>query len=167
MTHNLIGSNPPLAYAAGLYTKYVLHRHPSHLELIILQQPLRHGMVRTLRCCSLRSRCRHLLDGRGCYRSVVPGARASGKIPRTMACRSYAQSIERELILRQTFKIAGQIVGGVINLGVNASRNEAGSVSYTVYLVFIALRMFSISVAASSLLTLERMHGTYFWYLPY
>ncbi|KAL1716762.1 major facilitator superfamily domain-containing protein [Schizophyllum commune] len=39
-----------------------------------------------------------------------------------------------------TFKIAGQIVGGAINLGVNANRNEAGSVSYTVYLVFIALQ---------------------------
>ncbi|KAL1688139.1 major facilitator superfamily domain-containing protein [Schizophyllum commune] len=39
-----------------------------------------------------------------------------------------------------TFKIAGQIVGGAINLGVNAHRNEAGSVSYTVYLVFIALQ---------------------------
>ena len=59
-----------------------------------------------------------------------------------MACRPYAQSIERELIIRQTFKITGQIVGGAINLGVNANRNEAGSVSYTVYLVFIALRMF-------------------------
>ena len=59
-----------------------------------------------------------------------------------MARRSYAQSIGLELILRQTFKIAGQIVGGAINLGVNANRNEAGSVSYTVYLVFIALRMF-------------------------
>ncbi|KAI5828244.1 MFS general substrate transporter [Schizophyllum commune Tattone D] len=30
-----------------------------------------------------------------------------------------------------TFKIAGQIVGGAIDLGVTANRNEAGSVSYT------------------------------------
>ncbi|TRM62413.1 hypothetical protein BD626DRAFT_499150 [Schizophyllum amplum] len=39
-----------------------------------------------------------------------------------------------------TFKIGGQIVGGAINLGINAKNSEAGSVSYTVYLVFIALQ---------------------------
>ena len=39
-----------------------------------------------------------------------------------------------------TFRVGGQIVGGAINLGINANRNEAGSVSYTVYLIFIALR---------------------------
>ena len=40
----------------------------------------------------------------------------------------------------QSFRIGGQVVGGAINLGINAKRNEAGSVSYTVYLIFIALR---------------------------
>ncbi|RSL74315.1 hypothetical protein CEP53_000364 [Fusarium sp. AF-6] len=34
----------------------------------------------------------------------------------------------------------GQILGGAINLGLNADRNEAGKVSYKVYLVFIALQ---------------------------
>jgi hypothetical protein len=39
-----------------------------------------------------------------------------------------------------TFRLAGQILGGAINLGINADRNKAGSVSYTVYLIFIALQ---------------------------
>ncbi|KAK6081419.1 duf895 domain membrane protein [Seiridium cupressi] len=39
-----------------------------------------------------------------------------------------------------TYRLAGQILGGAINLGINADRNEAGKVSYTVYLVFIALQ---------------------------
>ncbi|KAK6203945.1 hypothetical protein LQW54_008638 [Pestalotiopsis sp. IQ-011] len=39
-----------------------------------------------------------------------------------------------------TYRLCGQILGGAINLGINAHRNEAGSVSYTVYLVFIALQ---------------------------
>ncbi|KIY64858.1 MFS general substrate transporter [Cylindrobasidium torrendii FP15055 ss-10] len=39
-----------------------------------------------------------------------------------------------------TFKIAGQIVGGAINLGVNANRKSPGSVSYSVYLIFISLQ---------------------------
>ncbi|KAF4998908.1 hypothetical protein FGRMN_2839 [Fusarium graminum] len=34
----------------------------------------------------------------------------------------------------------GQIMGGAINLGLNADRNEAGKVSYKVYLIFIALQ---------------------------
>ncbi|KAI3622345.1 duf895 domain membrane protein [Moniliophthora roreri] len=39
-----------------------------------------------------------------------------------------------------SFRLGGQILGGAINLGLNANRNEAGKVSYTVYLVFIALQ---------------------------
>lgn len=39
-----------------------------------------------------------------------------------------------------SFRVAGQILGGAINLGLNADRNEAGKVSYTVYLIFIALQ---------------------------
>ncbi|PSN62257.1 hypothetical protein BS50DRAFT_561466 [Corynespora cassiicola Philippines] len=39
-----------------------------------------------------------------------------------------------------TYRLAGQILGGAINLGLNADRNEAGKVSYTVFLVFIALQ---------------------------
>ena len=38
------------------------------------------------------------------------------------------------------FRVGGQILGGAINLGINAKKNEAGSVSHTVYLVFIALQ---------------------------
>lgn len=36
--------------------------------------------------------------------------------------------------------MGGQILGGAINLGINANNNEAGKVSYTVYLVFIVLQ---------------------------
>ncbi|CAK7203321.1 hypothetical protein SEUCBS139899_006052 [Sporothrix eucalyptigena] len=39
-----------------------------------------------------------------------------------------------------TFRLGGQILGGAINLGLNAKNNQAGKVSYTVYLVFIALQ---------------------------
>ncbi|KAJ5569637.1 uncharacterized protein N7459_009067 [Penicillium hispanicum] len=39
-----------------------------------------------------------------------------------------------------SFRVGGQILGGAINLGLNANRSSAGSVSYTVYLIFIALQ---------------------------
>lgn len=39
-----------------------------------------------------------------------------------------------------TYRVSGQILGGAINLGLNSSRNEAGKVSHTVYLVFIAIQ---------------------------
>ncbi|KAK0705742.1 major facilitator superfamily domain-containing protein [Apiosordaria backusii] len=39
-----------------------------------------------------------------------------------------------------TYRLAGQILGGAINLGLNAKNNEAGKVSYTVFLVFIAMQ---------------------------
>ncbi|KID91869.1 DUF895 domain membrane protein, partial [Metarhizium majus ARSEF 297] len=39
-----------------------------------------------------------------------------------------------------TYRLAGQILGGAINLGLNADRDEAGKVSYTVFLIFIALQ---------------------------
>ncbi|KAF8205200.1 hypothetical protein K438DRAFT_2014688 [Mycena galopus ATCC 62051] len=39
-----------------------------------------------------------------------------------------------------TYRLSGQILGGAINLGLNAERNQAGKVSYTVFLVFIALQ---------------------------
>lgn len=39
-----------------------------------------------------------------------------------------------------SFRVGGQILGGAINLGVNANRSTAGSVSYAVYIVFIALQ---------------------------
>ncbi|CAO2647102.1 Nn.00g080240.m01.CDS01 [Neocucurbitaria sp. VM-36] len=39
-----------------------------------------------------------------------------------------------------TYRLGGQILGGAINLGLNVDRNEAGKVTYTVYLVFIALQ---------------------------
>ncbi|KND89156.1 putative membrane protein C6F6.04c [Tolypocladium ophioglossoides CBS 100239] len=39
-----------------------------------------------------------------------------------------------------TFRVSGQILGGAINLGLNADRDEAGKVSYTVFLIFIALQ---------------------------
>ncbi|KAL2162498.1 hypothetical protein VTH06DRAFT_7412 [Thermothelomyces fergusii] len=39
-----------------------------------------------------------------------------------------------------TYRLSGQILGGAINLGLNADRHEAGKVSYAVYLVFIAIQ---------------------------
>ena len=39
-----------------------------------------------------------------------------------------------------TYRLGGQILGGAINLGLNSKRDEAGKVSYTVYLIFIALQ---------------------------
>ncbi|KAH7171232.1 major facilitator superfamily domain-containing protein [Dactylonectria macrodidyma] len=39
-----------------------------------------------------------------------------------------------------TYRLGGQILGGAINLGLNADRDEAGKVSYTVFLVFIAIQ---------------------------
>lgn len=39
-----------------------------------------------------------------------------------------------------SFRVMGQILGGAINLGLNADRNTAGSVSYTVFQIFIALQ---------------------------
>ncbi|KAJ4377229.1 hypothetical protein N0V83_000052 [Neocucurbitaria cava] len=46
-----------------------------------------------------------------------------------------------------TYRLAGQILGGAINLGLNVDRNEAGKVTYTVYLVFIALQCIGPVVA--------------------
>jgi MFS family permease len=53
-----------------------------------------------------------------------------------------------------TYRLGGQILGGAINLGINVNRNEAGKVSYTVYLVFIALQATGPFVA----LLLNRPH---------
>ncbi|KAJ5112550.1 hypothetical protein N7532_000595 [Penicillium argentinense] len=39
-----------------------------------------------------------------------------------------------------SFRVGGQILGGAISLGINAKRATAGSVSYTVYIIFIALQ---------------------------
>ncbi|KAI5456904.1 major facilitator superfamily domain-containing protein [Mariannaea sp. PMI_226] len=39
-----------------------------------------------------------------------------------------------------TYRLGGQILGGAINLGLNAKDNHAGKVSYTVFEVFIALQ---------------------------
>ena len=39
-----------------------------------------------------------------------------------------------------SFRLGGQVLGGAINIGLNAQNNHAGKVSYTVFLVFIALQ---------------------------
>ena len=39
-----------------------------------------------------------------------------------------------------SFRLGGQVLGGAINLGLNANNSEAGKVSYVVYLIFIALQ---------------------------
>jgi hypothetical protein len=50
-----------------------------------------------------------------------------------------------------TYRLTGQILGGAINLGLNSHRDQAGAVSYTVYLIFIAIQACGPFVA--SLLT--------------
>lgn len=39
-----------------------------------------------------------------------------------------------------SFRVSGQILGGAVNLGINAKNNKAGKVSYKVYLAFITLQ---------------------------
>ncbi|KAL2217900.1 DUF895 domain membrane protein [Thermoascus aurantiacus ATCC 26904] len=39
-----------------------------------------------------------------------------------------------------SFRVGGQILGGAINLGINANRSTAGKVSYTVFIIFIVLQ---------------------------
>jgi MFS family permease len=39
-----------------------------------------------------------------------------------------------------SFRLGGQVLGGAINLGLNADNDEAGKVSYNVFLVFVALQ---------------------------
>ncbi|KAK4226301.1 hypothetical protein QBC38DRAFT_537279 [Podospora fimiseda] len=39
-----------------------------------------------------------------------------------------------------TYRLSGQILGGAINLGLNVSNDQAGKVSYTVFLVFITIQ---------------------------
>ncbi|TFA98329.1 hypothetical protein CCMA1212_009984 [Trichoderma ghanense] len=39
-----------------------------------------------------------------------------------------------------TFRVMGQIIGGAVNLSLNIDRDQAGKVSYTVYIVFIAIQ---------------------------
>ncbi|KAF5875401.1 putative duf895 domain membrane protein [Botrytis fragariae] len=46
----------------------------------------------------------------------------------------------RFLGLWLSFRVAGQVLGGVINLALNADNSGKGKVSYNVYLVFIALQ---------------------------
>ncbi|KAI1391608.1 MFS general substrate transporter [Hypoxylon trugodes] len=46
-----------------------------------------------------------------------------------------------------TWTRVGQILGGAVNLGLNVDRNQAGKVSYTVYIVFIALQASGTLVA--------------------
>lgn len=57
----------------------------------------------------------------------------------------------RFLGLWLSFRIGGQILGGAVNLGLNANRNTAGSVSYSVFQVFIALQ--AVAPFAGLLLT--------------
>ncbi|TLS30422.1 hypothetical protein PpBr36_02325 [Pyricularia pennisetigena] len=46
-----------------------------------------------------------------------------------------------------TYRLGGQIIGGAINLGLNADRSSAGQVSYSVFLFFIAIQAASPFVA--------------------
>ena len=46
-----------------------------------------------------------------------------------------------------TFRLLGQIMGGAINIGLNADRDQAGKVSFTVYLIFVALQASGLLVS--------------------
>lgn len=39
-----------------------------------------------------------------------------------------------------TYRLSGQILGGAVNIGLNVNENKAGQVSYTVYILFIAIQ---------------------------
>lgn len=51
------------------------------------------------------------------------------------------------LAIWQTAKAAGPIVGGAINLGLNANRKSAGSVSSSTYIVFIVIMCLGLPIA--------------------
>jgi MFS family permease len=51
------------------------------------------------------------------------------------------------LAIWQTAKASGPIVGGAINLGLNANRKTAGSVSSSTYIVFIVLMCLGLPIA--------------------
>lgn len=55
---------------------------------------------------------------------------------------AYPEPYNRGKILAYwlTYTLFGNILGGAINLALSADRSEAGSVSYKVYLVFIAIQ---------------------------
>lgn len=48
-----------------------------------------------------------------------------------------------------SFRVAGQIVGGAINLGLNAERDQAGAINPKVYIIFMALTAAGPFVGAS------------------
>ncbi|CZT44950.1 related to DUF895 domain membrane protein [Rhynchosporium secalis] len=51
------------------------------------------------------------------------------------------------LAIWQTAKASGPIVGGAINLGLNANRSKAGSVGSATYIVFIAIMCLGLPIA--------------------
>ncbi|ORY54986.1 major facilitator superfamily domain-containing protein [Pseudomassariella vexata] len=51
------------------------------------------------------------------------------------------------LAIWQTAKAAGPIVGGAINLGLNANRSSSGSVGSATYIVFIIIMCFGLPIA--------------------
>jgi len=51
------------------------------------------------------------------------------------------------LAIWQTAKAAGPIVGGAINLGLNASRSDPGSISSATYIVFIVIMCLGLPIA--------------------
>lgn len=53
----------------------------------------------------------------------------------------------RYLALWLAFKNSGQLIGGAINLGLNATRATAGKVSYVTLLVFVVLQAVSVPFA--------------------
>lgn len=68
----------------------------------------------------------------------------------------------RYLALWLAFKNSGQLIGGAINLGLNASRSGAGKVSYVTILVFVGLQASAVpfSFALSPPEKTERPDGS-------
>lgn len=63
-------------------------------------------------------------------------------IAETAIVIAYPESYNRGKVLGHwlTYRLGGQILGGAINLGLNADNNHAGKVSYTLYLISIAIQ---------------------------
>jgi hypothetical protein len=98
-------------------------------------------VVRVPRCFPLRTLCRNFLDVRS-LENVLPSRLYGHFLTIVTVAIAYPEPWNKGRALGYwlSYKLIGQILGGAINLGLNADRNEAGKVTYTVYLIFIAIQ---------------------------
>lgn len=122
------------------------------------KQPIRDPMVRSRRRRSLWYRWRPVLDGVPLlslilrpFSTLARASQAEASIVLTYP-EPYNQG--RFLGFWLSFRLAPQLLGGTINLGLNARSGAAGKVAYTVYIVFVILQ--ALTQAAAFLLTPPR-----------